>query len=315
MNASKSHPLYRLRRVRKTYGVRQIPPQVFRECRLDEGDKPLGPAWRQTCGLHEVCRQECPRCWALSVDEMEISRGCTTAILGHSGSGKTTLLYLLAMLHEPDPDVERFTIDFAAGNPNSVRFEGGSWVVEGAEEDRFRPEILRRERFGFIFQAGYLSSHLTTLQNVALAPALAGTPPEIMHQRAESLLRHISFPPDRHHALPRHLSGGEYQRVAVARALAADPNVLFADEPTGNLDPVTGRAVMELLGAWQGEQPDRSLILVTHNLEHALDWAEQIFVLNGGEVALAAPRSAIQKKDIEQALEQHIKEDQASDDS
>src|SRR3954466_12303068 len=93
--------LFQLRQVRKTYGVGRIPTQVFRECRLD--DPPCGD-WRSVCGNFEVCRRECPRCWALHIDALDVPSGTTLGILGHSGSGKTTLLYALACLFAVDSD-------------------------------------------------------------------------------------------------------------------------------------------------------------------------------------------------------------------
>ena len=294
--------LFRLAGVRKTYGVSKIPETLFRECRLNGDQRPLGGGWRQVCGSREVCREECPRCWALSIRAMAIRRGRTTAILGHSGSGKTTLLYLLALLHSPDSDSELLEIDFGNGEPAGVAFRNALW--HGADGNG-RPVDLnrvRRHRFGFIFQAGYLTSSLTALQNVALPLALAGVPAGEINRRASHILERISFPRDRFRALPRHLSGGEYQRVAVARALAHDPDVLFADEPTGNLDPVTGEAVMELLGDWRQQAEGRSLILVTHNIEHALGYADEVFVLSGGEVTLDRPRSEVSREEIRRAL-------------
>lgn len=298
-----SSPLFSLRDVRKTYGMRRIPESVFRECRLSEEKKPRGRAWRDTCGSYEACRQECPRCWSLSVRRMDLRRDKTTAILGHSGSGKTTLLYLLALLHPPDPDLERFRVrfePFEGAETGDLSFSNDAWRLP--DHTPVSLDDVRRRRFGFVFQAGHLSSHLTSVQNVGLALALAGVEAQSMRSRTEEILQRIEFPRDRFHALPRHLSGGEYQRIAVARALAADPDVLFADEPTGNLDPVTGQAVMELLSSWRSERAGRSLLLVTHNVEHALRFADDLFVLNGGEVVLDAKAEDVEYSDIEEAL-------------
>ena len=299
--SASADPLYELRQVRKTYDApRRIPASVFRECRLPAEQKPTGPGWRMTCGRYRICRQGCPRCWSLSIETMTLRRGRTSAILGHSGSGKTSLLYLLALLEAPDADTENLTIRFAAGDPARLDFTTRGWIDEHGT--RASLDRVRRARFGFVFQAGHLSSHLTAIQNVGLAPALAGLPPWELRQRDERILERIDFPPDRYHALPRHLSGGEYQRIAVARALASDPEVLFADEPTGNLDPVTGRAVMQLLASWRAEDSRRSLVLVTHNLEHALELSDDLFVLSGGEVALRAEGAGVSSRDIEAAL-------------
>ncbi len=295
--------LFRLRDVRKTYDVGRIPDALFPECRLEVGRRPSGGGWREVCGSHEVCREECPRCWTLSIRDMAIRRGCTTAVLGHSGSGKTTLLYLLALLHSPDSDSGLLEIEFGGdGEPSGVAFRDAAWHGAGLNGRPVDLNRVRRRRFGFIFQAGYLTSSLTALQNVALPLALAGTRQDEIDRRASGILERISFPRDRFRALPRHLSGGEYQRVAVARALAHDPDVLFADEPTGNLDPVTGEAVMELLGGWRQQVEGRTLVLVTHNIEHALRYAAEIFVLSGGQVTLARPRSEVSREDVRRAL-------------
>lgn len=198
--------LFDLSGVRKTYGLRRVPRQLFPECRLADDLKPRGEDWRGTCGRYAACR-ECPRCWTLSIGELRIARGRTTAILGHSGSGKTTLLYLLALLHLPDPDCGRCELSFGGGGESTFRFEQGRWC--GAGQAEVSLDAIRRRRFGFVFQAGHLSSHLTAHQNVGLALALSGDPPAAIRERTGRLLEQIDIPPDRFHALPRHLSGGE----------------------------------------------------------------------------------------------------------
>lgn len=302
-NQDSASLLFKLRKVRKTYGTFRIPENLFRECRLAPRDRPQGKNWRSICGSHSLCHQACPRCWSLSVDVMDIQRGSITAILGHSGSGKTTLLYALALLHSPDSDLGAFEFCVSDNAPPLRFFQHERWL---SSQGPVSASSLRRRHFGFVFQAGHLSSHMTVLQNVGLALGLAGVSAETIRRRGAELLGWIDFPLDRFDALPKHLSGGEYQRVAVARALAADPDVLFADEPTGNLDPVTGRTVMQALINWQNQAPMRSLILVTHNLDHALEFADHIFVLNGGRVVLEGTTDNLKKASIEEALHRRI---------
>lgn len=299
--AAPAEAAFILRNVRKTYRASRIPKdQPFSECRLTP--KPSGPDWRATCGSSPVCRAHCPKCWALHIRELTIPRGSMTAILGHSGSGKTTLLNLLALLDTPDADSGTFTLDAETerGEALSLRFRGG-WRMASGEEIELHK--ARRLLFGFVFQSGYLMSNLSAERNVFLPLALAGGDMGAMRERAAKLLGAVGFTPGRDRALPRALSGGEYQRVAVARALAHNPPIVFADEPTGNLDPVTGAMTMDLLRHWREEDSRRTVLLVTHNIRHALDWCDRIVVLSGGEVTLDRPRSEVEgAEELEEAL-------------
>jgi putative ABC transport system ATP-binding protein len=170
--------------------------------------------------------------------------GAVTAVVGPSGSGKSTLLNLLAGFDVPS--------------------EGGVWlddepVHEGTESRRAG---LRLRRFGFVFQSFNLVTVFTARQNVELPLGLAGVGPRERHRRATELLRRFGLEPRAEH-LPHRLSGGERQRVALARALANDPDVVFADEPTGSLDTATGREVVAALRAVADE--GRTVVLVTHD--------------------------------------------------
>jgi putative ABC transport system ATP-binding protein len=170
--------------------------------------------------------------------------GAVTAVVGPSGSGKSTLLNLLAGFDVPS--------------------EGGVWlddepVHEGTESRRAG---LRLRRFGFVFQSFNLVTVFTARQNVELPLGLAGVAPRERHRRATELLRRFGLEPRAEH-LPHRLSGGERQRVALARALANDPDVVFADEPTGSLDTATGREVVAALRAVADE--GRTVVLVTHD--------------------------------------------------
>jgi len=185
-----------------------------------------------------------------------------TAVVGPSGSGKTTLLNLLAGFDLPT--------------------EGGVFLEETPlhrlPEDA-RAEV-RLKRMGFVFQQWNLIPTLTAWENVAFPLLLAGIPPKARRERALELLERVGLEARASH-LPSRLSGGEQQRVALARALALDPPILFADEPTGNLDADSREQVASLLFEAGRE---RTLILVTHDLELAAR-AERILHLKGGRLA------------------------------
>jgi putative ABC transport system ATP-binding protein len=183
-----------------------------------------------------------------------------TAIVGPSGSGKTTLLNLLAGFDVP--------------SEGEVRLD--DTVLSRQSEDA-RSE-LRLEYMGFVFQQWNLIPTLTALENVAFPMMLAGRSLKERQARAAGLLEAMGMGKRVHH-LPYRLSGGEQQRVAIARALALNPPILFADEPTGNLDSASGAKVVELLLAQA--QEGRTVILVTHDLELARK-AERILHLKDG---------------------------------
>ena len=174
---------------------------------------------------------------------LEIKRGESVAIVGRSGSGKTTLLGLLAGLDTPTE---------------------GEVVLEGKAISRLSEDeraALRARRVGFVFQSFQLLPALTALENVMLPLELADFPDP--QARARELLGRVGLG-DRLTHTPRQLSGGEQQRVAIARAFACEPVILFADEPTGNLDNQTGQEIQELLMALNREQ-GTTLVMVTHD--------------------------------------------------
>jgi putative ABC transport system ATP-binding protein len=178
---------------------------------------------------------------------LEIGRGESVAVAGPSGAGKSTLLALLAGLDVP-----------SAGR---VLLEGTD--LTGLDEDgRAR---LRAQRVGFVFQSFHLIPALTALENVMLPLELAGNPDA--RRAAADTLQRVGLKARTAH-YPRQLSGGEQQRVAIARAFVTQPAVLFADEPTGNLDTVTGARVGELLFELNGNA-HTTLVLVTHDRELA----------------------------------------------
>ena len=171
-----------------------------------------------------------------------LARGGFLAILGPSGSGKTTLLGLLAGLDRP-----------TAGR---VALDGQDLGVL-SEDQRAR---LRAEKVGFVFQSFQLIPTLTAKENVQVPLELRGEPAEA---RAQELLGRVGIG-DRAHHYPAQLSGGEQQRVALARAFSIRPQILLADEPTGNLDAATGATIIDLMVAMNKEQ-GTTLVLVTHD--------------------------------------------------
>ena len=176
---------------------------------------------------------------------LAVRRGEFIAILGRSGSGKSTLLNLIA------------GIDESAGG--AVWIDG---VNMTALTDRART-LLRRRRIGFVYQFFNLIPTLSVLENVLLPLELNGYRPDAAHARAQQTLQAVGII-GRDDAFPEHLSGGESQRVAIARAVVHKPALILADEPTGNLDTLTGQAIMRLLSDLV-RRGNTTLILVTHD--------------------------------------------------
>jgi putative ABC transport system ATP-binding protein/lipoprotein-releasing system ATP-binding protein len=189
---------------------------------------------------------------------MEIAYGEVIFICGASGAGKTTLLYTLAGLERP----ESGTVEFEGRN----LYNGGS-----ASQARFR-----NKKMGFVFQGYFLLPELTALENVAL-PGMIGRGSS--RKTAEESLRAVGLA-DRMQHLPPELSGGEQQRVAIARALTNDPDIIFADEPTGNLDSRTGDAIIDLLLSLARERK-KTLLVVTHDTRLAAYGGRQLHIADG----------------------------------
>lgn len=187
--------------------------------------------------------------------EMDVACGEFTAVVGQSGSGKSTLLHLLATLDKPDR--------------GEVHFEGQRIDnLPALQRDR-----LRNKTLGMIFQFYHLLPELTTLENV-LAPIMISDGVwrywrhrQAHRQRAEQLLEMVGLGHRLRHK-PRELSGGEMQRAAIARALVANPKLLLADEPTGNLDRQNGQEIMEILRTLNASQ-NLTIVMVTHDLSIA----------------------------------------------
>ena len=180
----------------------------------------------------------------------EARRGNVTAIVGPSGCGKSTLLYLLGLLDQPDDG--RLWID-------------GRMMSNSGDEER---TAARGRHIGFVFQFHFLMQEFTALENVTMPMRkLAQLTPAQMTERARQLLTDVGLG-DKTHRLGSQLSGGEQQRVAVARALANQPTIILADEPTGNLDVKNSAMVFDLLTRLAKDN-NQAVILVTHNPEIA----------------------------------------------
>jgi putative ABC transport system ATP-binding protein len=192
---------------------------------------------------------------------MDVRPGESVAIVGTSGAGKSTLLGLLAGLDEPS--------------------EGQVWLAgrEITALDEDGRAALRAESVGFVFQSFHLIASLTALENVMLPLELAGAPNPA--EAALEAIRTVGLEPRKGH-YPHQLSGGEKQRVAIARAFVVEPAVLFADEPTGNLDQRTGERIVELLFRLNREH-GTTLVLVTHDLELARR-CDRILFMEAGRI-------------------------------
>ncbi len=180
---------------------------------------------------------------------LRIEEGEFVAVTGRSGSGKSTMLNVLSTLTEPDS--------------GQVLFQGAD-LAAMREQER---DHLRNNAFAMIFQAHHLMPYLSVLENVLLpgANGFRGISAQ-QRQRAVSCLERVGLG-HKKHSLPSELSGGEQQRVAIARGLASDPRILFADEPTGSLDMATGDSIMQLLRELNGE--GLTIVMVTHNPDYA----------------------------------------------
>lgn len=198
---------------------------------------------------------------ALDGVSLDIARGEFAVIMGPSGSGKSTLLHLIGGLDRPTAG--ELLVD--------------QRLVGQMADDQVT--LFRRTRIGFIFQFFNLMPTLTALENVTLPFVLDGRSKEEAEQRAKMLLDRVGLGNRRDH-LPEEMSGGEIQRIAVARALAFDPPILLADEPTGNLDSKTGESILSLLRQINRDAGS-TIVMVTHSQEAAGYGGRTIFFRDG----------------------------------
>ena len=201
----------------------------------------------------------------VAVDQatFQARKGEVTAIVGPSGSGKTTLLYLVGSLEEPD---------------------SGAIEISGEDISRSGADLVgyRRKEVGFVFQFFNLVPALTALENVTLPMDLAGVPKSEQKKRGIELLERIGIDKRLQGSRPNKISGGEKQRVAIARALANDPEIILADEPTGNLDTATGEKVIEIL-VDLARKDGKCVLIVTHD-ESVPGVADQSFHMTDGKL-------------------------------
>lgn len=195
---------------------------------------------------------------------VKIEKGDFVAIMGPSGSGKSTAMNLVGSL------------DYAT---HGDIYLGGKDIEHLGESELAQ---IRGKKIGFIFQSFNLINNLTAKENVMLPMLFQGTDKSDREEKAEKLLKMVELQ-DRMDHYPNQLSGGQQQRVAIARSLANDPEVILADEPTGNLDTKTGNIVMEFLEK-MNEKEGKTIIMVTHDPEKALQHAKTIYWLVDGRI-------------------------------
>jgi ABC-type lipoprotein export system ATPase subunit len=194
----------------------------------------------------------------------ELEEGQVAAVMGVSGAGKSTLLHVLGGLDRPDAGV--------------IKLNG----KEIQSLSRSKRTALRSTHIGYVFQSYHLLPELTVVENVLL-PSMHSSSPALSRKdalkRAHELLEQVGLP-DRHEHRPYELSGGEQQRVALARALMNDPDLILADEPTGNLDDETGKQILDCLMA-AGRRPGHGMLMVTHSRDIALQCDRLLELKNG----------------------------------
>ena len=193
--------------------------------------------------------------------DLAVLRGETLAVVGASGVGKSTLLNILGALEKP----------------TSGRVTIGGLDLNGQDDAALA--ALRNRRIGFVFQFHHLLAEFNALENAAMPALLGREPRREAYHKAEVLLKRVGLA-DRMHHRTGELSGGEQQRVAVARALVMEPELLLADEPTGNLDSRTGRQIHELIAELK-EEKGLTSVVVTHNLELAGMMSRRIRLVEG----------------------------------
>jgi putative ABC transport system ATP-binding protein/lipoprotein-releasing system ATP-binding protein len=212
-----------------------------------------------------VARDLC-QSFTLGARRIEVLRGISVDVVageiificGASGAGKTTLLYTLAGLERPES--------------GTVEFDGRN-LYNGSSSSQAR---FRNKKMGFVFQGYFLLPELTALENVSLPGMIGGN---ARKQAAEESLAAVGLA-DRLQHLPPELSGGEQQRVAIARAMVNDPEIIFADEPTGNLDSATGDAIVDLLMGLARERK-KTLVIVTHDRSLAARGDRELHIKDG----------------------------------
>jgi putative ABC transport system ATP-binding protein len=219
--------------------------------------------------------------YALNGVDLEVGRGERVAIMGPSGSGKSTMLNLICGLDVP--------------TSGRVCIEGTD-LSQLSDDERTR---LRREKVGMIFQSFNLLPTLSAMENVSLPLRLRGKSRRESESRALELLERVGLHRQAIHR-PDEMSGGECQRVAIARALIFDPPVLLADEPTGNLDSVSGTGVLQLLEELHREM-NTTILMVTHDA-HTASSCERMLILRDGRIAEDSPLKQVSEDLLTETL-------------
>ncbi len=212
-------------------------------------------------GLEKVFDTAGNRVCALRGVDIDISAGETLGIVGVSGSGKSTLLHVLATLESP--------------TNGSVRYRGRDIFAE----DEKRLSAFRNSEIGFIFQFHYLLTEFTALENVMMPCLVGRETASDAEEKACGMLDRVGLSERLHH-LPGELSGGEQQRVAIARSMVREPSVIFADEPTGNLDTTTGFSVLDLFCEFNRDC-GVTVVMVTHNDQFAERMRKTVTISDG----------------------------------
>lgn len=215
--------------------------------RVDQVTKTYGKKKNAFTALHDV--------------SFEVAEGASVAIIGKSGSGKSTLMHVMSGLDHP---------------------EEGRILIGGENILRFKPKAMDRFRsteMSFIFQSFFVQGSETCYNNVSLPLEIAGVPMRSRKAKIEKALAAVELT-DKKRSRANNLSGGQKQRLAIARAIVNEPKILFADEPTGNLDSATGEVIEKLLFRYN-KQHGTTLIIVTHDIDLAKQCDMQIFIKDG----------------------------------
>lgn len=231
--------------------------------------------------LYKIYRIGQNKVRALNGVDMTIYKGEFCAIVGTSGSGKSTMLNMLAGLEKP--------------TKGSIRI-AGQQIEKLSEKQLVR---FRREKVGFIFQSFNLLGTMNAVENVALPLSFRGIPKKERLRRASAMLELVGLG-TRKKNRPNQMSGGQQQRVGVARALVVNPEIIFADEPTGNLDSHTSAEVMELMRKVVTEQ-NKTLVMVTHD-DHLATFADRIFHIIDGKIVKIEERNQAQTEAEEEKV-------------
>jgi putative ABC transport system ATP-binding protein len=213
--------------------------------------------------LYKVFKVGDSKVRALNGVNLKIYKGEFCAVVGTSGSGKSTLLNMLAGLEKPTK---------------------GEVIIAGQHIEKMNENQLvkfRRERVGFIFQSFNLLGTLNAVENVALPLTFRGIDKRVRNRKAEETLKLVGLSEHKKHR-PTQMSGGQQQRVGVARALVLEPEIIFADEPTGNLDSNTSKEVLELMRKVVREQ-NQTLVMVTHD-NYLAGFADRIIRITDGKI-------------------------------